>query len=131
MSGKTVNYANCVGAADYYYETTDKSAYASFMVNSVAINNEVPLNLFFDHEFFSQYLTKEENDKFINDLVTVLKSINAQNITAVVRQNTPVAQTILASYNIDNVDQSKVDELTTTIATVCDKAIEDISGCSN
>ena len=131
MSGKTVNYANCVGSADYYYETTNKTAYAYFMVNSVAINNEVPLKLFFDHEFFSPHLTKEENDKFINDLATVLKSINAQNITAVVRQNTPVAQTILASYNIDNVEQSKVDELTSTIAKVCDKAIEDISRCSN
>lgn len=131
MSGQTTNYADCVGTADYYYRTTNNSAYAYFSVNSAAINNEVPLKLFFDHEFFSPYLTKEENDKFITDLVTILKSINAQNITAVVRQNTPVAQSILASYNIDNVEQSTVGELTTTIATVCDKAIEDISGCSN
>ena len=132
--GETHVFADCVGSADYNYVTTNNSAYSYFIVNSVAINKEVPLNLFFDHEFFSYHLTKEENDKFINDLVTVLKSINAQNITAVVRQNTPVAQSILASYNIDNVEQSKVDELTTIIATVCDKAIEDISiknGCSN
>ena len=134
MFGETTVYPSCLGTASYYKQTLNSNAFVYFSVNSIATNNEVPLNLFFDHEFFSSYLTKGQNDKFITDLTTVLNSVNAQNITSYISQNTPVAQSILVSYNIDNVEQTKVDELTTIIANVCNKAMEDISiksPCSN
>jgi hypothetical protein len=127
MSGITTEYSNCVGSADYFYKTSNANAYTNFLVNSIALNKEQPLNLYFNHEFFSSALSKEENDKFIEELTTVLNSINAKNITTNITQNTPTAQSIFVNYNIDNVEQSKVDTLTTTIAKVCDKAIEEIS----
>jgi hypothetical protein len=133
-SGITFNYAPCLGTATWNYVTNNESASTNFKVCSVALNNVEPLNLLCSHDFFSKTLTKEENDKFIIDLTAILNTINAKNITIRIRQDSPLAQSIFVNYEIDNVPQDKVDSLTTTIASVCKKAIDDISfnnNCSN
>jgi hypothetical protein len=135
MSGETYNYANCLGFSKWDYNTLNKAGSAQMTVNSITTNNISPLNLFFNHDFISKKMTPEDNIKFINDLTTILNSVNAKNITSnIFISNTGVVQNILVNYNIDNVEQSKVDSLTTTIASVCKTAIEDISlkySCSN
>jgi hypothetical protein len=127
MSERTNLISKILGVAEYSYEPLTKDGKAYFIVNSEASNKEQPLNLFFNHDFLSKSLSKDENDKIISDLTSTLKSVNASNIKTSIRQNTPIAQTILVSYNIANVEQSKVDELTTTIASVSKKIIDGIS----
>jgi hypothetical protein len=127
MEGITFNYPPCLGTATWNYVTINQAASTNFKVCSVALNNVEPLNLLCSHEFFSKTLSTEENDKFISDLTAILTSINAKNITTRIRDDSPLVQSIFVNYEIDNVAQNKVDELTTTIASVCKKAIDDIS----
>lgn len=132
-SGFTYVYDGCLGTADWFYRGIyDKVTNTYFIVYSTAKNNQVPLNLIFNHKFFSLKLTKEENDKFIKDLTAILKTINAKNIAFSIINDSPVVQSIYVNYEINGVDQSKVDSLTTTIAAVCTKLIDDIGlkhGC--
>ena len=100
-------------------------------VSSIALNDSEPLNLSFRHDFFSKSLTKEINDLVISDLTAVLNTVNAKNIKSEIKEDSPVTQSIYVNYVIDNVEQSKVDELTTTIASVCKNAIDDISFKNN
>jgi hypothetical protein len=130
IPGNTVTYISSLGAADYtYYSTINNNFFGKtyFLVTSIALDKESNLNLNFEHEFFSKSLSEEENNKFINDLSEILGTVNATNITATIRQNTLLNQTILVSYQINDVEQSNVDTLTTAIATVCINAIDDIS----
>ena len=121
-------YEPCLGTAQWWYMGKDyKTAGASFIVYSVAKNKQDPLTLTFNHTFFSLILTKAENDTFIKDITAVLKTINAKNITSRVVKNSSVVQTIYVDYKIEGVKQSNVDTLTSAIASVCSKAIEDIA----
>jgi hypothetical protein len=134
MDGITFNYSPCLGTATWNYVTENKAAFTNFKVCSEALNNVVPLNLFCSHDFFSKTLSTEENNKFISDLTSILNTLNVKNLSIRVRPDSPLVQSIFVNYEIDNVEQDKVDELTTTIASVCKKAIDDISfknNCSN
>jgi hypothetical protein len=134
MDGITFNYSSCLGTAIWEYISENKAASTNFKVCSEAINNVDPINLLCSHNFFSKTLTTEENNKFISDLTTILNTLNVQNLEIFVIADSPLTQSILVNYEINNVEQDKVDELTTTIASVCKKGTEDISlknNCSN
>jgi hypothetical protein len=126
MTEFTVVFSPCIGSANWNYVSTNKQASTNLKVCCIAINNIDPINLSFSQEFFSPSQTMEENDKFITDFTFILTNLNAKNITTRVKQDSPVAQSILFNYEIDNVEQDKVDALTTTIASVCKKIIDGI-----
>ena len=127
MSGTTFVYDECLGTATWEYVTDNKAASANFKVCSIALNDIDPLKLSFSHEFFSQSLTKEETDKFLAFLTAVLNIVYAKNITSIVKQESPVAQSIFVNYEINNVEQNTVDSLTSIIASVCETSINDIA----
>lgn len=134
MDGITFNYSSCLGTATWNYITENKAASTNFKVCSEAKNNVDPINLLCSHNFFSKTATTEENDNFTNNLRTILTTLNVQNLEIFVKPSSPLTQSILVNYEIDNVEQDKVNSLTTTIASVCKKEIENISknnNCSN
>ena len=130
-SGVTFKYPPCLGTAVWEYVTDNKVASTNFKVCSIALNENDPLNLSCSHDFFSKTLSPAENAKGLLFLTKFLNSINAINITTRVRADFLITQSIFVNYEIQNVEQDKVDALTTTIASVCKKTIEDISIYNN
>ena len=123
----TIVFADCLGSAEWSYITDSKKASWIFGVNSIAVNNNVPLNLDFDHLFKSSRLSSEENSKIIKDLSNILVTVGAIDIESSIHYH-PVSQEIVVLYKINNVEQNKVNSLTTTIASVCEKLIDDLAG---
>ena len=94
-SGITTVFADCLGTAEWQYTTDNKSSATRFSVFSVAANDSNPLNLSFEHVFVSKKLSAEENKKFLDDLTSVLKTVNAENIVALIKDDSPIVQSIL------------------------------------
>jgi hypothetical protein len=126
MPFSTVVFAPCLGSAEWSYLPICKQASGKFTVSSIAVNNTIPLNLDFDHFFKSSRLSVEENTKIIQNLSAILKSVGAINIKSAVHYH-PASQEIIVFYTILNVEQDKVDTLTTTIASVCEKLVYDLA----
>jgi hypothetical protein len=129
MSGvaKTTVYAESLGNALWEYSSINKEAWGNFSASGVTSNKLEPIDLKFIHVFFSKRLTNEQNNKIIENLASILKSIDAVDISAKVVDVTEVAQQIEASYSILQVPPEKVNSLTTTIANVCQGLIETLS----
>jgi hypothetical protein len=122
MPSSTVVYAPCLGSAEWSYLPDNKQASGKFTVNSVAVNNTVPLNLDFDHFFKLSIMTTEENTKIIKELSDILVTVGAVNIDSYVHYHI-ASEEIIVFYTILNVEQDKVNALTTTIASVCEQFI--------
>lgn len=127
MPQETVVFADCLGCSEWRYTPTNSQSSGYMRVSSTTLNNVSPLDLKFSHGFLSSKLTTEQNDKLAAALGDILKSIGAVEIKVNVYTLSPVLQEILVDYKINNVEQSKVDELTTTITVVCVKAIDDLA----
>lgn len=126
MPSATLVLADCLGSATWSYFPDSKRSAGLMTVNSVAVNNDLPLNLDFNHSFKSSPLSAEENAKIIKDLSDILVTVGAININSDVRNNI-ASQEITVTYTILNVEQDKVDALTTTIASVCEKLVDDLA----
>ena len=121
---KTVVFAGSLGSAVWEYIPANKKAWGYFSASGLTENNTTPFNVTYEHVFFSNKLTDEENKKIITDLADILKSVGAIDIKADIKVITPIAQQINASYTIPNVEQNKVDSLSTTIASVSKDLID-------
>lgn len=129
MSGtaKTTVYAESLGTATWDYSSENKDAWGNFSASGVSNNKLEPFDLKYIHVFFSKRLSDEQNSQIIENLASILKSINAIDISAKVVDVTSVAQQIEASYIIPQVAPEKVNSLSTTIANVCVGLIDKLS----
>jgi hypothetical protein len=117
-------FAPELGTASWSCIVSERNnAEARFLVSSVQLLGAEKLNLHFEHSFLSPAKSDAENNKFIEDLAKILTSVGAIDNKADVIKPTPVAQNIVAIYEIPEVPISKVDTLTSAIAKVCKEAI--------
>ena len=121
------NFNPDLGTSSWSYITVSNKGQATFLVSSVQLLGTSKLNLHFEHSFLSPKKSDAENAVFINNLAEILTSVGAIDIKADVIKPTPVAQNIVAIYEIPEVPISEVDTLTSTIAKVCKDGIEMIS----
>ena len=118
MSGeeKTVVFAGSLGSAVWEYIPENKKAWGYFSASGVAENNTTPFDVTYQHAFFSNTLSEEENNKITTDLGNILISLGALEVQSDVESLTSIAQQINVFYIIPNVPQDKVDKLSTDIA---------------
>lgn len=120
------NFNPDLGACNWFYYSPKANSGAAFRVNSIALDNVEPLDLIFNHVFFSTLLSEEQNTIIVGDLAAILRSVGAVNITAQVVKLNIAAQQILASFEILKVPQAEVDALCTAIAGVCEQLANDL-----
>jgi hypothetical protein len=134
MSGsgisKTTVFDESLGNALWDYTSLNKAAWGNFSASGITSNNKDPFDLTYEHVFFSTKLSDEQNTKILDDLVSILKSIDATNIKADIINPSKITQQINASYSILQVPQDKVDSLSTTIASVCGGLIDKLASLS-
>lgn len=132
MSGpsKTVVFADSLGSALWEYTSLNKEAWGNFSASGISKNKTDPFDLTYEHVFFSTKLTEEQNKQVVDNLVSILKSINATNIKANIINPSNITQQINASYQISQISPDKVDSLSTTIAGVCEELINKLASLS-
>lgn len=132
MSGlsKTVVLAESLGNALWEYTSLNKEAWGNFSASGISENKTAPFDLTYEHVFFSAKLSEEQNAKILNNLVTILKSIDATNIKANIINPSSITQQINASYTIEKISPDKVDSLSSTIASVCEELINKLASLS-
>lgn len=130
MSGeqKTVVLDGTLGTALWEYIPENKKAWGYFSASGVTTNNITPFDIVYQHVFFSNTLSAEENTKITEDLVNILISIGAINIEVKIFSITPIAQQANAIYTIPNVPQNQVNALSTAIAQVSKDLINKLAG---
>jgi hypothetical protein len=130
MSGeeKTVVFDGSLGTAVWEYIPENKKAWGYFSASGVTENNTTPFDIVYQHVFFSNTLSLEENEKIFNDLAQILISVGAVEVTANVQSLTPIAQQINVYYIIPKVEQDKVNALSTAIASVSKDLINKLAG---
>lgn len=128
MSGltETVVFANCLGSASWSYLPSSKKASGQFFVNTYAENNSVPLNLEINHMFKSSRFSQEENKLIVDGLAVILYSIGAEQVTSETYYHY-ASQELRVFYIFKNIQQNKLDELTSLIASVCVEVVDQMA----
>ena len=128
MPGKlTVVLDPCLGTAFWTYVPESNSAWCDFACSSVALTETQPLDLHFDHRFFSATLTDEQNEKIVAALNEFISSLGAIKIKVEIVKHTSVLQTILVEYEAPKFPVEGVDILCTRIADVCEKITDELA----